>query len=593
MLSPNELEYIPEGITRLYRALQLRIMEDITQRLSVHKEISRTADWEISRLYELGVAKEVIRRHIRRTLGLTSDEIERIYADILAEDYARYEPVYRRLGKSFVPYRENRQLQQLISGVKTQTLGEFRNITQSLGFAVKSAGGVRHFMPVADFYQHTLDKAAFGMLSGVYDYNTMIKGAVREMTESGVRSVDYESGRSNRVEVAARRALMTGFNQVVARITEENAEQLGTDHFEVTYHRGARPTHQPWQGRVYTKEQLVTVCGYGDVAGLKGANCYHDFHPFFPGISKRLYTDEELDRMNAEENTPKPYGSKQYTTYEALQRQRAIETRLRRCREEIDLLEQGQASEDDILGVKARYHALSDEYVNFSKAMRLPQQRERVSIDGRKGVDVSFGQYRVDTEKGISGKYQSRTIENTVDTEYITSREYHEKFKTITSDPEVNEKIYNESKAILIHRNGTSKEDICLIDSKTAEVVARQYEPKGENGVDDYNKKMVNAIAGHPPHTLISLHNHPTNNPPTGNDLTSNGAHRYLLGVVVTHNGKVFTYKVGNKPFTAISFGMRVDKYRGSKYNLSEYDAIIRTLNDYSEQYGIEWREIT
>ena len=244
-----------------------------------------------------------------------------------------------------------------------------------------------------------------------------------------------------------------------------------------------------------------------------------------------------------------------------------METALRKKRGEIELLEKGGANEDDILAAKAKCHALSIEYAEFSKAMNLPQQRERISIDGLKGVDVSFGEYQIDTEKGISGKLPSKTIENAVDTEYIKSREYHEKFKTITDNPEVNEKIYNESKALLIHRNGTSREDICLIDSKTAEVVARQYEPKGENGVDDYNKKMVNAIANHPPYTLISLHNHPTNNPPTGNDLTSNGAHRYLLGVVVTHNGKVFTYKVGNKPFTAISFGMRVDKYRGSKYN--------------------------
>jgi hypothetical protein len=219
----------------------------------------------------------------------------------------------------------------------------------------------------------------------------MIKQAVKELTDSGLRTIDYETGWQNRVEVAARRALMTGFNQVVAKITESNAEKLGTEHFEVTYHRGARPTHQPWQGRVYTKDELVTVCGYGDVAGLKGANCYHDFHPFFPGISKRLYNDEDLDRMNAEENTPKEYKGRQFTTYEALQRQRRIESTLRRKREEIALLEKGGASEDDILAVKAKYHALSDEYVKFSKAMNLPQQRERISVDGFKGVDTSFG----------------------------------------------------------------------------------------------------------------------------------------------------------------------------------------------------------
>ena len=399
MLSPNELEAVPNGIVRLFRALELDILNDITERLAVNRDISRTADWEINRLYELGVAKEVIRRQIKRTLRLSEEEIDRIYADVLAEDYARYAPIYQRLGKSFIPYRENKQLQQLVSGIKEQTLGEYKNITQSLGFAIKHPDGTHTFLPLSKGYQTVLDNAASGMLSGVYDYNTMLKKAVRELTDSGLRSVDYitetDGGKikthTNRVEVAARRALMTGFNQVVAKITEENAEQLDTDKFEVTYHRGARPTHQPWQGRVYTKEQLVTVCGYGAVDGLKGANCYHDFHPFFDGISKRLYTDEELDRMNAEENTPKKYGDKEYTAYEALQRQRRMEASMRRKREKIGLLENGEANEDDILAAKAKYHALSNEYAEFSEAMGLPQQRERISVDGRKGVDVSFG----------------------------------------------------------------------------------------------------------------------------------------------------------------------------------------------------------
>ena len=291
------------------------------------------------------------------------------------------------------------QLQQLVEGIKKQTKGEFKNITQSLGFAIKRTDGTANFLPLANAYQKTLDKAAFSMLSGVYDYNTVLKKAVRELTESGLRTVDYLTEQddgstkthTNRVEVAARRALMTGFNQVVGKITEENAEKLGADRFEVTWHRGARPTHQPWQGRVYTKEELVTVCGYGDVAGLKGANCRHDFHPFFPGISKRLYTDEELDRMNAEENTPREYNGKQYTVYEATQRQRQLETKLRRKREEIELLENGGANEDDILAAKAKYHALSSEYAQFSKAMKLPQQRERVNISLFGGVDVKIG----------------------------------------------------------------------------------------------------------------------------------------------------------------------------------------------------------
>lgn len=382
MLNANEIEAIPEKLTRLFRGLQFDIFSDIIGRLSQFEDITRTTDWEISRLYELGESKKAIKKKIKEALNLSDAEIDRIYSTILAEDYARYKPIYEERGMDFIPFSENKQLQQMIEGLKNQTKEEFRNITQSLGFAVKNPDGTKSFTPIAKYYQNVLDRAETGILSGAFDYNTMIRQATKELTNSGLRTVEYASGWSNRVDVAARRALLTGFNQVVAKITEDSAEKLGTDYFEITYHIGARPTHQPWQGRVYSREELETVCGYGEVDGLKGANCYHDFHPFFKGISKRIYSDEELDRMNSEENTPKKYNGKQYTTYEALQRQRRLETTLRAQRQEIKLLEQGHASEDDIIAAKARYFKTSHEYVEFSKEMGLPQQRERVAVDG-------------------------------------------------------------------------------------------------------------------------------------------------------------------------------------------------------------------
>lgn len=131
--------------------------------------------------------------------------------------------------------------------------------------------------------------------SGAVDYNTVLKKAVKAMTDSGLRTVDYASGWSNRVDVAARRALMTVFNQVVAKVNEDNAEQLGTEYFEVSYHRGARPTHQVWQGRVYSKKELETVCGLGTVTGLCGANCYHSYSPFIKGIDTPTYSEEEAE----------------------------------------------------------------------------------------------------------------------------------------------------------------------------------------------------------------------------------------------------------------------------------------------------------
>ena len=225
----------------------------------------------------------------------------------------------------------------------------------------------------------------------------------------------------------------------------------------------------------------------------------------------------------------------------------------------------------------------------------IMEEREAVFWEGHKIVDntpeggdngISDGGGA--SESGISGKHESANAQNSVDLEYLKSEEYKNKFKGITGNTKVDEQLYQQSKAILTHRNGTDKEDLCLIDSQTGKIVGRQSNSKIDFGVE-YNSSIENAIKNNPRGTLISIHNHPTNNPPTGSDFVSNGSNGYKLGLVVTHNGKVFTYKAGNIPFSAESFGSRVDKYRSKNYN--EFDAITNTLSDFTVEYGIEWSE--
>lgn len=387
MFTPTEIEALPSAMEQLYRSLQLNIMSDLTERLKANgEEITSAADWQINRLYELGVSKDEIDSLIQSTLDVSDDEIDRIYDEVVKSGYARNEELYTGKGKEYIPYAENKQLQQLVKAVKNQTKSEYRNITGSLGFAMRNADNTLSFTPLADFYQRSLDNGLMQIASGAVDYNTVLKRAVKAMTDSGLRTVDYASGWSNRVDVAVRRALMTGFNQVVAKVNEDNAEQLGTEYFEVSYHRGARPTHQVWQGRVYSKKELETVCGLGTVTGLCGANCYHSYSPFIKGVDKPTYSDEELDRMNEEENTPKEYNGKEYTAYEARQRQRQLETAMRADRQKIELLTQGGADDDTITGAKVRYFQRQDEYVKFSKAMNLPQQWERITVDGKNAL---------------------------------------------------------------------------------------------------------------------------------------------------------------------------------------------------------------
>lgn len=468
MFTPEIMEAIPTALEQIFDSLQMSIMADIVRMLVLAQELTPTSVYKIGRLYKLGKSKSAIKSIVQNTLDLSNSEIENIFSGVIESGYNEAESVFKEQGKEFIPYAENEPLQQFVRAVQAQTQGECKNITQSMGFAKRQPDGSLGFTPAADYYQETIDKAVTEIVSGASDYNTVLEKTVTEMTNSGLRTVDYASGHSNRVTVAARRAVATGLNQVVGKINEENAEKLGTNYFEVSWHSGARPTHQVWQGRVYSKEELESVCGLGTVTGLCGANCYHSYSPFTPGITPRTYTDEQLDQMNAEENEPVEYNGKNYTKYEATQRQRRLETTMRAQRQKIKLLEEGGADEQALINARARYVKTSDEYVNFSKSMGLSQQWDRVTVGSNtvKGItkpkkaEMPLRGIKSADDGKIRGMNSNKHIAKSVDSGIIESdikemavNDVHtvgeidiNKYKCITKDIKSNEVIITDER---------------------------------------------------------------------------------------------------------------------------------------------------
>lgn len=384
-MTQGEIEKLTAKTENIFSELEIRIMSDIVRRIKENNFSTATADWQVSRLQQLGMSEKQIREWIQKALKASDTEMDRIFSDELYKEYYGHAKAYKLADLQQIPFEKNTFLAQLIEAVKQQLKGEYQNIAGSMGFAIKDpATGRIKSVPLMDYYRSTMDNAVLDIKSGAFDYNTVLNRTIRQMTDSGIRYIEYDSGHRDRVNVAARRAVLTGFRQVQGKINEQVAADLNTDQYEVSYHVGARPTHQPWQGKVWTMQQLQEVCGLGEVTGLKGANCYHDYKPFPPG-SVRTYTDEQLARMNKEENTSKEYNGKQYTTYEALQQQRKMERNMRAQRQKIKLLQTDGADEREIILAKARYQGQMQTYKDFSEKMKLPEQKARIMQDGLSG----------------------------------------------------------------------------------------------------------------------------------------------------------------------------------------------------------------
>lgn len=378
MYTHEELESIPEETVKLFRQVEVKILDDIVRRIMLSGEITSTADYQIQILSKMGVDINDIKKYIKSQLLISNTQLDNMINNVIESGYVRNKALYDASNIPFVPFEENIELQQIINAVIETSKEDLNNLTKTLGFVI---GG--NPITLTEYYQRNLTEATLSIVSGGMSYDQVLENTVNELVNSGIRVIDYETGYHNRLEVAVRRAIMGGVNQITKHISDENMKKLNTEYVEVSYHLTARPTHQVWQGRVYTKDELITVCGLGTVTGLMGINCYHHYGAFIPGVSTRMYTDEELDKMNEEANKPKAsrvYGGKEFTKYEATQQQRKLENNIRLLRYKIDLLEKGNADKEKIITYKVRHTRFMNDYKFFTKEMGLQYQSNRINL---------------------------------------------------------------------------------------------------------------------------------------------------------------------------------------------------------------------
>lgn len=382
---PEVLDALPEELAELYRALEDTLLDEICSRLKLADQLNEVTVQDIRALRAHGIDLKEIEKAIRKTSGISETKLNELLDDVVERNQKYY--------TELIALAHITQPETLVSvedtwAIYEQTKQTMRNITRSMGFLVDAG---RTMLPPAKSYQWALDNAVMQVQSGAINYNQAIKTAVKQLADSGLKVVDYESGHRDQIDVAARRAVMTGVNQICAKYTEQSAQYLETPYFEVSAHAGARDkpgpspwsSHKDWQGKVYSIRagdiypSIYDVCGLGAVDGLEGANCRHRRNVWVEGVSERTYTDEQLAHID--DDLGCEFDGKKYTAYEATQMQRRVERQIIKQKR---LVTAYKASEQkaEYYAAKAKLARLNAKYKAFSEAAGLPLQWERTRV---------------------------------------------------------------------------------------------------------------------------------------------------------------------------------------------------------------------
>ena len=376
LFDENYLEDLPQNISENLNYLNNYVIQVICKRLNKIGQIK--SSYDIAQLKNAieytSVDLKVIESEIAKITNKNIEEIQNVFEQVAKVniDFANTYYKYRSM-KELKSYKDNKQLERMVEAIKNQAMEDYKNISNTYGFLTHGK-----YKNIRQQYINIIDRGITAVATGTMDYNTAIRNSVKEMINSGVRTVDFESGYSRRMDSQVRMNVMEGVRRLNMEMLEITSKEFGADGYEITAHALCAPDHQFIQGRQFTKKEYEEL-NNGLKRPIGTLNCKHIAIPIVIGVSSPAYSNKELDKMIDKSNQPVVYDDKVYTRYEASQRQRKLETKIRKEKEN---LENFKILQDDIQIKKSKdkIKELTNLYKDFSNSVGLSLHLEKTRI---------------------------------------------------------------------------------------------------------------------------------------------------------------------------------------------------------------------
>jgi len=403
-----------------------------------------------------------------------------------------------------------------------------------------------------DKYRQIIFNAQVYANTGAGTYEKAVDMATKDFLKAGINCIEYANGARHTMKDYAKMAIQTANKRAYLTGEGEMRQSWGISTVIMNKRANACPKCLPFVGKILIDDVWsggkesdgpYPLMSSAMAAGLYHPNCKDIHTTYFPELDEEpdgKFTKKELEKVKED------YRQDQKQQYAG------------RMVEQFDRLSKYSLDSDN----KKMYEVRKEQWENVSK----------------------------EYERGYIDNNSQRIGTNKIDLDYINSKDYADKYMKISKDMELNNVIYSKSMDILRSNNSSDTEGLCVISVSNRQVLLNVRGKPDAIGVE-LNKKQMSIINKHK-NNIIGIHNHPTNLLPNGSDFVAAGARGYQYGIVVTHDGRIYKYSVGDKPFLPYLLDNRIDKYCSKEYNLNIKEAYEKALNEFRKEYGISWQEI-
>lgn len=541
-------------IEKAFRAIEDELIASMIRNLDHHraeetKEGFNWTQWQVEQIKALERYKAENKKKFKKSFSNINDSIEvMIFAARQAGGTEQEQKILRALKKGLKASKVSQGTEGAFFKLNTRKLNALIKATKSDFNRAEKA----MLRMSEDKYRQIIFNAQVYVNTGAGTYEKAVDMATKDFLKAGINCIEYANGARHTMKDYAKIAIQTANKRAYLTGEGEMRQSWGISTVIMNKRANACPKCLPFVGKVLIDD----VWSGGDAsdgnyplmssaiaAGLYHPNCKDIHTTYFPELDEEpdsKFTKEELERVKED------YKQDQKQQYAG------------RMVEQFDRLSKYSLDSDN----KKMYEVRKEQWENVSK----------------------------EYERGYIDNNSQRIGTNKIDLDYINSKDYADKYMKISKDMELNNVIYSKSMDILRSNNSSDTEGLCVISVSNRQVLLNVKGKPDAIGVE-LNKKQMSIINKHK-NDIIGIHNHPTNLLPNGSDFVAAGARGYQYGIVVTHDGRIYKYSVGDKPFLPYLLDNRIDKYCSKEYNLNIKEAYEKALNEFRKEYGISWQEI-
>lgn len=406
MLSENAIENLIKPIVERQQNINEFVIRTICERINEIGTLTPSDAYKLGQLLKNGGDVRKINEEIARQTGLQVRDIKNIIREVAKDNYKDVRPFYDYRMLPYIPFFKNTELIKVVKAIAEQTQNTYVNMAKAQAFMLRDLKNPKVLKPtpLAEAYYSVIDEAVQAAQGGVIDYNTAIRRTVKQLADSGLRTVTYhpESGRTytQRMDTAVRRNVLDGIRAINQGVQDETGRQFGADGVEITVHDYPATDHAPVQGHQFSLEEYAKLQSdedvqFKDVDGMSfdhfdrhigTLNCRHFTYSIIIGYANPNYSKKELQQIldRNERGYTLPNG-KHLTMYECTQKQREFETKIRYAKDgQIAAVTSGD--EQLAKEYQAKISDLQKKYKAFSDACGLNIQPERIKVAGYRKI---------------------------------------------------------------------------------------------------------------------------------------------------------------------------------------------------------------